>query len=152
VSCSCPVGIVNGLYNSGRRVTIQRLPVLTSSSEASRSATTISSPAFQVSARMRPYGSGIIGLSKRKRAGADLVVVYPDPVAVDQEQPVVVRARRQPAHEPTSALGATQLGLDGSGVGVAVLPQRLVDQAHGMRVGRVAAAGLVGGEEDLGAL
>ena len=45
---------VNGAYNSGRRVLIQRLPVLTSSSEASRSATTISSPAFQVSARIRP--------------------------------------------------------------------------------------------------
>ena len=45
---------VKGSYSSGRRVLIQRLPVLTSSSEASRSATTISSPAFQVSARMRP--------------------------------------------------------------------------------------------------
>jgi hypothetical protein len=49
----------------------------------------------------------------------------------------------------TSALGAAQLGLDGGGVGVAIVPQCSVDQAHRVRVGRVAAARLVGGEEDL---
>ena len=39
----------------------------------------------------------------------------------------------------------------GRRIGVAVLPQRASDQAHGVRVGRVAATGLVGGEEDFGA-
>jgi hypothetical protein len=34
---------------------------------------------------------------------------------------------------------------------VAILSQRAVDQSHRVRVGRVAAAGLVGGEEDFGA-
>jgi hypothetical protein len=85
-------------------------------------------------------------------ACANFVVVHPDAIAVDQENAVVVRAGRQPAHQPAPALGAAQFGLDGGGVCVAVLPQRRVDQPHRVRVGRVAAAGLVGGEEDLCAL
>jgi hypothetical protein len=97
---------------------------------------------------MRPYGSRIIGLSKRKHAGADLVVIDAYAVAENEEHAVVVRAGRQPAHQPGSALGPAQFGLDGGGVGVAVVPQLFVDQAHGVRVGRIAAAGLVGGEED----
>jgi hypothetical protein len=50
------------------------------------------------------------------------------------------------------ALGTAQLGFDGLWIGVAILPQRLVDQTHGVRIRRVAAPGLVGGEEDLYAL
>ncbi len=41
VSRSLPVGIVNGLYNSGRRVFIHLAPVQFSRSDASRSATTM---------------------------------------------------------------------------------------------------------------
>src|SRR5690606_28082212 len=44
-----------------------------------------------------------IRVEDHRVAGADLVVVDADPVAEDQEQAVVMRATRQPAHEPAAA-------------------------------------------------
>ena len=52
--CSRPVGTVRGWYSSGRRVLIHLAPVQFSRRAGARSATTMSSPALPVSARMRP--------------------------------------------------------------------------------------------------
>src|SRR6266550_259421 len=54
VSCSCPVGRVNDSYNSGRRALSQRLPDDVGRTDASRSATTMSSPNARDSAMTSP--------------------------------------------------------------------------------------------------
>ena len=53
-STSSPVTSVTGWYKYGFLALLQRLPVLCSSKLMSRSAMTMSSPAFQVSVKMRP--------------------------------------------------------------------------------------------------
>jgi hypothetical protein len=54
VSSSCPVGRVRDSYSSGRRARSHRRPDDVGSTDASRSATTIASPAARVSAMISP--------------------------------------------------------------------------------------------------
>src|SRR5205814_6497273 len=54
VSCSWPVGRVSDAYSSGRRARNQRLPDDVGSTDASRSATTMSSPNARDSAMTSP--------------------------------------------------------------------------------------------------
>src|SRR6188474_2302776 len=41
-----------------------------------------------------------VGIENHRVAGADFVVIHPDAVAENEEESVVVRAARQPAHQP----------------------------------------------------
>ena len=74
----------------------------------------------------RGFGEGAAeGVDDHGVAGADFVAVDADPVGEEVEDAVVVGAGGEPAEEPAAAFVAFELGLDGVGVFVAVVPELL---------------------------
>ena len=90
-----------------------------------------------------------VGVEDHGVAGANFVVVDAYAVGEKDEQSVVVGAGGEPAQEPFAAIWAQKLGADGGGIYGAIVPESGVDGLHAVRAGGVAAAGLVGGEENL---
>ena len=130
---------------SGRRACSHSCPVACASSDASRSATTTSSPALPVSARMRPYGSRIIALPVRISSSST-----PTPLLKTRKSPLScarLGSQRISQPRPFSPRSSRSIA---SGCGVALVPQPALDQTHQVRVRGAAAAGLVRREQDLG--
>src|ERR1043166_1855030 len=62
------------------------------------------------------------GSENHRVAGADFVVIHPDAIAENEEEAVVVRAARQPAHQPAAALFAAPLPFNRRGIRLALVP------------------------------
>ena len=73
------------------------------------------------------------------------------PLLNSEEHAVVVRAARQPAHQPAAPLRPAQLRFARHGILVASVPHRSIDRLHAARAHRVAPARLMRRDQHLGA-
>ena len=63
-----------------------------------------------------------VQIEDHRVSGADLAIVEADAVGEDDEEPVVVCPSREPPEDPFVTLVALELGLDGFGVVLAIVP------------------------------